>query len=55
MRALMLTTVLLTLFGLYPLLAQDERRPSPSASQPAQPDANPNAPAKQDSELTDED
>jgi hypothetical protein len=54
MRALVLTAVLVTLFGLYLLLAQDQAKPLVSGSQPAQAQGNPNAPAKQDLELSGE-
>jgi len=46
MRALVLTPVLLMSLGLGPLLAQDQGKPTPSASQPAQPQVNSNASAQ---------
>ena len=43
MRALVFTTVFLMLLGLFPLLAQDQGKPSVSSQQPAQVQADPSA------------
>jgi hypothetical protein len=51
MRTLVVTAVMLMSFGLHPLFAQDQQKPPPGASQPAQTQGQSNGPAKQDPEL----